>query len=84
MSKKTEPATSGPSGEVPLPNLKKRGIGGFITDVRREMKHVSWPTTKEATRLTGVVMVVCFGSVLMLWLLGEGFHFILEQLFRQA
>lgn len=70
------------SADVPVPNLKRRGVSGFLADVRREMKHVTWPTRKEATRLTGVVLAVCFAAVLLLYGLGELFHFTIEALLK--
>jgi preprotein translocase subunit SecE len=33
-----------------------RNIGKFFQDVGREMKRVSWPTRKELTRYTWVVL----------------------------
>lgn len=68
--------------DVPVPNLKRRGISGFVSDVRREMKHVTWPTRKETTRLTGVVLAVCFAAVAILFGLGELFHFVIEALLK--
>ena len=34
----------------------KRGVKGFFTETSREMKKVNWPTKKETSRLTFVVM----------------------------
>jgi preprotein translocase SecE subunit len=44
----------------------KRGVKGFYKDVVREMKHVTWPKPAEATRLTGVVLAVCAGIIVLL------------------
>ena len=59
---KTPAASSAPGGSggrgVPVPKMK-RGFGAFITDVRRELTKVSWPTIPETHRLTGVVLAVC-------------------------
>ena len=50
----------------------KRGLKGFITETRREMKKVVWPTKKETTRLTFVVLSLCIiiacGLSLMGWI----------------
>jgi len=41
-----------------------KNIGGFLGDVVKEMKRVSWPTRKELTRYTWVVIgTVAFISV---------------------
>ncbi len=48
-----------PQGSLPIPR-SKRGLKGFISEVGREMKKVSWPTRAETNRLTGVVLGVCF------------------------
>lgn len=37
----------------------KRGLKGFFTETSREMKKVNWPTKKETTRLTFVVISLC-------------------------
>jgi preprotein translocase SecE subunit len=47
-----------PQGSVPIPR-SKRGLKGFLNEVSREMKKVSWPTRTETNRLTGVVLGVC-------------------------
>ena len=53
------------TGSVPVPRMR-RGIKGFYRDVIREMKHVTWPTPQETTRLTGVVLAICTMIVAML------------------
>ncbi len=52
----TSPKT--PAGTPPIPK-SKRGLRGFVKEVTREVKKVSWPTPKETNRLTGIVLVVC-------------------------
>jgi preprotein translocase SecE subunit len=51
-------------GSVPIPK-SKRGLKGFFNEVLREMKKVSWPTKTETNRLTGVVLIVCAGLVVL-------------------
>lgn len=63
-------ATTGPTGgdsggNLPIPK-SRRGIKGFISEVSREMKKVSWPTKSETNRLTGVVMAVTILCVVIL------------------
>ena len=60
----------------PVPDIRGRGIAGFYRDVLREMKHVTWPTRSETTRLTGVVLGIC----VMLALVLTALSFVLEQL----
>lgn len=65
-SRKTPPpAAPAPGGGVPLPT-SKRGFKGFLAEVGRELKKVSWPSKTETNRLTGVVLAVCFLVVLVL------------------
>jgi len=59
----------------PVPDIRGRGIAGFYRDVLREMKHVTWPTRSETTRLTGVVLGIC----VMLALVLTALSFVLEQ-----
>ncbi len=39
---------------------EKRSIGKFLREVVQEMKRVSWPTRKELTRYTWVVLGTVF------------------------
>ena len=65
------------SSSLPTPNLR-RGPRVFLRDVQREVKQINWPTFKETTRLTGIVLGICFLSVVVLYILslliGFGFH----------
>ena len=84
MSKPEEKSVApgtGPAGKVPVPNFNRRGLKGFLADVRSEMKKVAWPTQKETTRLTGVVITVCVMAVVILYALSTGFGFILDRVF---
>ena len=77
MAKTT--ASKPPTGSLPLPG-SKRGVRGFISEVGRELKKVSWPARKETNRLTGVVLAVCAISLGLLFLLQEGFHMLITLL----
>ena len=44
---------------TPLPKPGRGGLKGYFGDVMRELKKVQWPTPRETTRLTGVVIAVC-------------------------
>ncbi len=57
---------------VAVPNIQKRGMKGFFNDLKRELKQVQWPSRKEASRLTGVVLVVCVITTLILLALSVG------------
>ena len=58
----------------------RRGLKGFFSEVKREMKKVSWPTKKETNRLTGVVLVVCGICMAILWALSFGFGAIVNMI----
>ena len=53
-------------GSIATPKFK-RGFKGFLSDTNRELKKVNWPTKKETTRLTGVVisLVIVLASALV-------------------
>ncbi len=59
-------------GSLPIPT-SRRGLKGFLNEVVREMKKVSWPSKAETNRLTGVVLIVC--SVLVFILSTMGYFF---------
>jgi preprotein translocase SecE subunit len=60
-------------GSLPAPTFK-RGLRGFINEVMREMKKVTWPTVPETNRLTIVVLMACLAMVALLTLLGIFFE----------
>jgi len=76
MSNKPKAASN-----VPVPTMR-RGVKGFYRDVVREMKHVTWPTPQETSRLTGVVLAVCILIIIMLQVLTYFFHIILQLIIR--
>ncbi len=51
---------------------KKSGIGEYFKGVRLEMKKVIWPTKKETTSYTVVVIVTCALFALGFWLIDTG------------
>jgi preprotein translocase subunit SecE len=74
-----EPRGPKTGSSLPTPKVKKgRGLKGFLTDVGREMKKVSWPSRQETNRLTGVVLVVCFMLVTVLYVLGFVFGQVID------
>ncbi len=45
-------------GKVALPS-SRRGVKGFFSETARELRKVNWPSPRETTRLTGIVLTVC-------------------------
>lgn len=72
-----ETAAGRPRGGVPVPK-SKRGAKGFLNEVGREMKKVSWPTKPETNRLTTVVLAVCVILVTFLSVIGYVFQFVID------
>ena len=66
-----------PTGSIAVPK-SKRGMKGYIAEVKREIKKVSWPTVPETHRLTGVVLGVCAMLVAILTGLGAVFGFVID------
>ena len=64
-------------GGIAVPR-SKRGLKGYFSEVKREIKKVSWPTVPETHRLTGVVLGVCFLLVAILTGLGTVFGFVVD------
>lgn len=79
-----EDRSGGPqtSGDLPMPNLKRRGLKGFYRDVIREMRHVTWPSRAETNRLTGVVLAVCLLVIVILTALSLVFEQLFEAILR--
>ena len=55
-------------------------IAEFLKDVRAELKKVSWPSSRETMRLTGVVIFVSVVVAVFLGLLDFGFVTLLNRL----
>lgn len=51
---------------------KKAGMGEYFKGVKLEMKKVIWPTKKETTSYTAVVLVTCAIFALGFWLVDTG------------
>lgn len=51
---------------------KKAGLGEYFKGVKLEMKKVIWPTKKETTSYTVVVIVTCALFALGFWLIDTG------------
>lgn len=62
---------------IPIPK-SKRGVKGFIQETLAEMKKVHWASKQETTRLTYVVLAICFSSVLLLYGLSMAFEILLK------
>ena len=55
-------------------------INEFLKDVRAELKRVSWPSSQETLKLTGVVSLVSVIVAAFLGLLDFGFITLLNRL----
>lgn len=78
MAKDLDTVKSSPEGEEKKskdkkPVKKKKGIVKFFKDARSEFKKVVWPTPKETTRNTIVVLVMCFIASLVVFGLDSAF-----------
>lgn len=56
------------------------GLIEYIKDTRGEMKHVSWPTKKQAVLYTVLVVVVSIGVALFLGLADFSFSNLLGKI----
>ena len=56
---KSSPGDEEKKSKDKKPAKKKKGIVKYFKDAKAEFKKVVWPTPKETTRNTIVVLVVC-------------------------
>ena len=54
----------------------------FLTDVRNEMKRVSWPSRREVYATTVVVIITSIFFGLYLWIVDMGLTRVVSWLFR--
>jgi preprotein translocase subunit SecE len=57
-------------------------LKAFLTDVRLEMRKVSWPTRKEITGTTVVILFAVFFFGFYLGLLDVGFSQLVQKIFH--
>lgn len=63
--------TEGPKTPTSIATPKmKRGLKGYIAETKREMKKVIWPSNRETTRLTFVVLCLVIFLAIMLSAMG--------------
>ncbi|MBL8088507.1 MAG: preprotein translocase subunit SecE [Chthonomonas sp.] len=79
--KHQDQSTGKAASSLPLPT-SKRGFKGFWQETMAEFKKVHWPKRSETNRLTGVVIVICLGSVLLLYGLSTAFGEIMHILLK--
>jgi preprotein translocase subunit SecE len=53
-------------------------IKKFFLEARQELRHVNWPTRKEAARLTAIVIGIALGLALFLGAFDYIFSFLMK------
>ena len=64
------------------PAKKKKGIVKYFKDAKAEFKKVVWPTPKETTRNTMVVLVMCLVAALVIFGLDSLFGLLNRMVFH--
>jgi len=59
--------------------VKKSGFREYLKGVKAELRKVTWPTRKEAVKLTAIVFAVCTIFALFFWLVDTGCLVVLEK-----
>lgn len=57
----------------------KKGIGVSLRETRTELKKVHWPSRKELTNYTWIVIFSVFIVSLIIYLIDSGLGFIIEK-----
>jgi preprotein translocase subunit SecE len=55
-------------------------VADYIKETKAELKHVSWPTRKQATAYTIVVIAVSIGTAIFLGVFDSIFTYILGKI----
>ena len=63
-------------------SAKKGKVGTYFKGVKAEMKKVIWPTKKELTNYTGVVILISAIIGLVVWALDLGIHRVLSLIIK--
>lgn len=59
--------------------LRKNNMFNYLREVRAELKHVSWPTRRQALTYTVVVVIVSLATAVYLGLLDYAFTLLVGQ-----
>ena len=73
--------TSGQVGEVSEKRGLKNRLGGFFTNVNKEMKKVSWPSRDALQEATIVTIVMCILFSLFVFGIDKVFEVVLRLLY---
>ncbi len=57
-------------------------IGKFLHEVRNELKKVNWPTKREFTVFTGIVLTAVLVIGVFFWIMDSAFFAILQLVIR--
>jgi len=57
-------------------------IGKFLHEVRNELKKVNWPTKREFTVFTGIVLAAVLVIGVFFWIMDSAFLAILQLVIR--
>lgn len=60
--------------------LRQNSMFNYLNDVRAEMKHVSWPTRRQAITYTIVVVIVSLSTAVYLGLLDYVFTTLVQRI----
>jgi preprotein translocase subunit SecE len=61
---------------------QKGKVSAYFKGVKAEMKKVNWPTKKELTNYTGVVVLISVIVGLVVWVLDLGIHRVLSLIIK--
>ena len=68
---------------APIPKPGRGGLKGYFSEVIRELKKVQWPTPRETTRLTGVVVAVCAICLVVIYALSLVISSVIDMVVRK-
>lgn len=54
------------------------GIWNFLKESRSELRKVQWPSRKETTTYTAIVIAVSLGTSLFIWIIDQGMGLLLS------
>jgi len=68
------------SDAIDKKDKEKGGVGGFLRDTRSEWDKTSFPSSEDVINTTVIVIVSVIIIAIFLWLIDQGWVFLLEQL----
>ncbi|EJO5349432.1 preprotein translocase subunit SecE [Clostridium botulinum] len=65
-----------------IATAKKKGLVGFLKDLKIEFKRITWASKKDVKKATKTILVFCFVYMIIIGVLDYGFNNLFKLVFK--